>query len=215
MRFHRKLLLNVFGLLICAAAAHATHLAPFIDLQAGAESQHVAFRQGADELDGRSGDADRQHRRPQVRFALLYLAGRERPCTLDVSGTNCPFTQPYKDQVMNFNGTPITGTVIGTETQPATGDGTGPAIFNIGYYADVTAIVSAAGTGTQAFTFSDGNGASNLWRLDGVGLLVGYRDPGAAGTYRVLVGTASTSRSAPIPRPARRAAPTRSSSTTA
>ncbi len=175
MRFHRKLLLNVFGLLICAAAAHATHLAPFIDLQ----EQNLNMSHSGKGLMNWTGGPETLtvNIAGPVRFALLYWAGRERPCTLDVSGTNCPFTQPYKDQVMNFNGTPITGTVIGTETQPATGDGTGPAIFNIGYYADVTAIVSAAGTGTQAFTFSDGNGASNLWRLDGVGLLVGYRDP--------------------------------------
>jgi hypothetical protein len=185
MRFHRNLLFNVFGLLICAAAAHATHLAPFIDLQ----EQHLNMSHAGKGLMNWTGGPETLtvNIGGPVRFALLYWAGRERPCTLDASGTSCPFTQPYKDQVMNFNGNPLTGTVIGTETQPATGDGTGPAIFNIGYYADVTAIVAAAGTGTQAFTFSDGDGVSNLWRLDGVGLIVGYRDPAAAGTYRVLV----------------------------
>jgi hypothetical protein len=120
-----------------------------------------------------------------VRFALLYWAGRERPCTL--SGSECPFAQPYKDQQVVFNGTAITGIVIGDETQPATGLGEGPPILNIGYFADVTSIVAAAGPGNHTFTFSDGDNASNLWRLDGVGLLVGYIDASDLTWYRVLI----------------------------
>jgi hypothetical protein len=182
MRFHRMLFFTILGLLICATAAHATHLAPFIDLQEqGLNMSHAGkglmnWTGGPETLTVNIGGP--------VRFALLYWAGRERPCTLDASGTSCPFAQPYKDQVMNFNGVPITGTVIGSETQPASGGGP---ILNIGYYADVTGIVSAAGAGVQAFTLSDGNSASNLWRLDGVGLLVAYRDGSDSSTYRVLV----------------------------
>jgi hypothetical protein len=182
MKFHRKLMFVILGLLACAAVANATHLAPFIDLQEqGLNMAHngkglMNWTGGPETLTVNIGGP--------VRFALLYWAGRERPCTLDVSGTNCPFAQPYKDQVMNFNSNPITGTVIGSETQPASGGGP---ILNIGYYADVTGIVAAAGTGTQSFTLSDGNSASNLWRLDGVGLLVAYTDGSDSNVYRVLV----------------------------
>lgn len=182
MKFHRKLLFMILGLLAFTAAANATHLAPFIDLQQqGLSMSHDG--KGLWNWGGGPVNLTVNIAGP-VRFALLYWAGRERPCTLDSSGTNCPFTQPYKDQVMNFNGNPLTGTVIGTETQPASAGGP---IFNIGYYADVTGIVSAAGTGSQTFTFADGDSLSNLWRFDGVGLLVAYQDGTDLNTYRILV----------------------------
>jgi hypothetical protein len=183
MNFHRKLTLLILVLLaFSAAAANATHLAPFIDLQQqGLTMSHDG--KGLWNWGGGPVTLTVNIAGP-VRFALLYWAGRERPCTLDASGTTCPYTQPYKDQVMNFNGTPLTGTVIGDETQPVSAGGP---ILNIGYYADVTGIVSAAGTGSQTFTFSDGDTASNLWRLDGVGLLVAYQDGTDLNTYRILV----------------------------
>jgi hypothetical protein len=182
MNFHRKLTLTILALLAFSAAANATHLAPFIDLQQqGLSMSHDG--KGLWNWGGGPVNLTVNINGP-VRFALLYWAGRERPCTLDGSGTTCPYTQPYKDQVMNFNGTPLTGTVIGDETQPVSAGGP---ILNIGYYADVTGIVSAAGTGSQTFTFSDGDGASNLWRLDGVGLLVAYQDGTDLNTYRILV----------------------------
>jgi len=168
-------------LLALSAAANATALAPFIDYQ----QQGLTWSHDGQGLWGWSGSTTLTvNINGPVRFALLYWAGRERPCTLDGSGTNCPFTQPYKDQLMNFNGSPLTGTVIGTETQPASAGGP---ILNIGYYADVTGIVSSAGTGSHTFTFSDGDGTSNLWRLDGVGLLVAYQDGTDLNTYRMLV----------------------------
>jgi hypothetical protein len=183
MSFHRKLTFMIFaGLLAFTAAGNATHLAPFIDLQQqGLNWSHDG--KGLWNWGGGPVNLTVNIGGP-VRFALLYWAGRERPCTLDGSGTNCPFTQPYKDQVMNFNGTPLTGTVIGTETQPVSGGGP---IFNIGYYADVTGIVSAAGTGSQSFTFADGDSLSNLWRFDGVGLIVAYTDGTVLDTYRILI----------------------------
>jgi hypothetical protein len=183
MRFHRRMTFMVLaGLLACATAASATPLAPFINLQ----EQGLTLSQTGKGLMGWSGGPENLtvNIGGPVRFALLYWGGRERPCTLDASGTNCPFTQPYKDQQMVFNGTPVTGTVIGTETQPQSAGGP---IFNIGYYADVTGIVSAAGTGSKTFTISDGNGASNLWRLDGAGLIVGYRDAANPAFYRVVI----------------------------
>jgi len=182
MTFHRKLtLLILAGLLACAAAGNATALAPFIDLQ----------EQGLNAVADGQGLMTWNHTSPvslnvnvggNVRFALLYWAGRERPCPFD--GTTCPFTQPYKDQQMVFNGNPLTGTVIGTETQPTSGGGP---IFNIGYFADVTSQVAAAGPGSHSFSFADGNTASNLWRLDGVGLFVAYTDGSDSTFYRLIV----------------------------
>jgi len=181
MKFHRKLLVMILALLAFSAAANATHLAPFIDVQ----QQGLNWSHAGTGLWGWSGSTTLTvNINGPVSFALLYWAGRERPCTLDGSGTVCPYTQPYKDQVMNFNGNPLTGTVIGDETQPVSAGGP---ILDIGYYSDVTGIVSAAGTGSHSFTFSDGDGASNLWRLDGVGLIVGYRDGTILDTYRILI----------------------------
>ena len=182
MNFHRRFLFILLaGLLIVPAAGHATALAPFIDLQEA----------GLNVSEDGEGLLNWDHTTPvnlnvnvggTVRFALLYWAGRERPC--DFNGSTCTFSQPYKDQQITFNGNAITGTVIGTESQPASAAGP---ILNIGYFADVTSIVSGAGTGSQSFTFGDGNGASNLWRLDGVGLFVAYTDASDSTFYRVLV----------------------------
>lgn len=182
MKFHRRFLFILLaGLLAVPAAGHATALAPFIDLQ---EAGLTVSEDG-------QGLLTWDHTSPvnlnvnvggQVRFALLYWAGRERPC--DFNGSVCTFSQPYKDQQVTFNGTPITGTVIGTESQPVSAAGP---ILNIGYFADVTSLVSAAGPGNHNFVFGDGNGASNLWRLDGVGLFVAYTDASDSTFYRVMV----------------------------
>ncbi|MEA2602879.1 MAG: hypothetical protein QOF89_3871 [Acidobacteriota bacterium] len=182
MTFHRRLtLLILAGLLACAAVGSATALAPFIDLQ----------EQGLSAVSDGKGLMTWDHASPvslnvnvggTVRFALLYWAGRERPCNFD--GTTCTFTQPYKDQQMTFNGNPLTGTVIGTESQPTSAGGP---ILNIGYFADVTSQVAAAGTGSHSFTFGDGNTASNLWRLDGVSLFVAYTDAANTTFYRLIV----------------------------
>jgi len=186
MKFHRKLTLTILGtilgMLALTAAANATHLAPFIDLQ---EQGLTTSHDGKGLWNWAGGPVNLTvNINGPVRFALLYWAGRERPCTLDGSGTNCPFTQPYKDQQLNFNGNPITGTVIGTETQPVSGGGP---ILNVGYYADVTGIVSAAGTGSKTFTLSDGDNTNNFWRFDGAALLVAYKDNANGAYYRVLV----------------------------
>jgi len=182
MSFHRKFaLMFLTGLLAFSSAGSATALAPFIDLQEA----------GLTAVDDGEGLMLWDHTTPatlnvtiggNVRFALLYWAGRERPCNFD--GTTCTFSQPFKDQQMVFNGTPLTGTVIGTESQPTSAGGP---ILNIGYFADVTSLVSAAGPGNHTFTFTDGNGASNLWRLDGVGLFVAYTDAADSTFYRLLV----------------------------
>lgn len=170
--------------LVCSPLG-ATALAPFIDLQEagltlvedGAGLEARAFPVSLDVNIGGT-----------VRFALLYWAGSQQPCTLDAFG--CPFSQPYLDQQMIFAGTPITGTVIGTETwptAPAKGTAAAGARLSIGYFADVTSLVSTAGTGNQSFTFADGNVGSNLSDLDGVSLVVAFTDAADPTFYRVLV----------------------------
>jgi hypothetical protein len=167
-----------------AAMAGATHLAPFIDLQekgltlAGDGEGLMGWGGGPRDVTVTIGGP--------VRFALLYWAGRERLCVENPGPGDCSgVTQPYKDQELIFDGTSITGTIIGTETQPVSAGGP---ILNIGYFADVTSIVSAKGAGTHTIVFSDGNGANNLWRLDGITLLVAFTTPGDNNVYRVLVG---------------------------
>ncbi|HYG65354.1 MAG TPA: hypothetical protein VEL74_22420 [Thermoanaerobaculia bacterium] len=187
MRFHRTIgksitLLTFAVLAVLALPAYATPLAPFIDLQ----EKGLTLVDDGDGLVGWGGGPRTLTVDVQgpVRFALLYWAGRERPCAETAPGDCSGFVQPFKDQQMVFNGTPITGTVIGTETQPVSGGGP---ILNVGYFADVTSLVSAAGPGLHDFTFEDGNDASNLWRLNGVGLLVAYTNSSDPKTYRVLV----------------------------
>ncbi|HSU84077.1 MAG TPA: hypothetical protein VLR69_16775 [Thermoanaerobaculia bacterium] len=118
-----------------------------------------------------------------VQAALLYWAGRDRPCPQ--SGGACVIpSQPYRDQVLSFDGNLITGTIIGTEGQPVSAGGP---INNIGYLADVTNIVQARGTGSQSFAIADGDTASNLFRLNGATLLVIYTNPSDTNSYRLIV----------------------------
>jgi hypothetical protein len=122
-----------------------------------------------------------------VQGALLYWAGRDVGCPQ--SGGTCvvPF-QPYKDQVLTFQGNLITGTIIGTEAEPIPSvDPATQTINNIGYLADVTSIVQAAGTGPQTFTIQDGNLGSNLYRLSGATLVVIYTNPADTTIYRLIV----------------------------
>jgi len=118
-----------------------------------------------------------------VQAALLYWAGRDRPCPQ--SGGACVIpSQPYKDQVLSFDGNLLTGTIIGTEGQPVSAGGP---INNIGYLADVTSIVKTRGTGPQSFAIADGDLASNLFRLNGATLVVIYSAPGDTNSYRLIV----------------------------
>ncbi|MCH8826345.1 MAG: hypothetical protein IIB16_05250 [Chloroflexi bacterium] len=124
-----------------------------------------------------------------VQQAVLYWAGRKFPCDQDGSG-NCVIpVSPYGDQVLMLDGNTITGDVIGSESQ-LTG-GAGQAVHNIGYAADVTAIVQAkvtsAGAGIHVFTIEDGDTENNLDRLNGAGLLVLYTNLADGGIYRVQV----------------------------
>lgn len=115
--------------------------------------------------------------RGRVELALLYWAGRDRPCPLDPdTGTCADPEEPYKDQVLTFDGVHITGELIGSEAQPDANPG---AIHNIAYMADVTELVRAkGGIGRRIFQIADGDRASNLADLDGAGLLVVYEAAG-------------------------------------
>jgi len=194
----KVVLLLVMSFAAFATIAQATHLAPFIDLQ----EKGLTLAGDGKGLMGWGGVPRTLTVNVQgpVRFALLYWAGRERPCVETPSGSgDCSgVTQPFKDQEIVFDGTPITGTIIGTETQPVTGGGP---ILNIGYFADVTSIVSAKGVGNQSFQFADGNAGSNLWRLDGTSLLVAYTNTADTNWYRVLVADGLDSAFGPDPTP--------------
>jgi hypothetical protein len=173
------------GLLLCTllpGVAHATPLAPFIDLQ---EKGLTVSAAGVGTM-GWNGSPRNLNLNVggTVRFALLYWAGRQRPCEESSPGVCITPVGIYRDQQILFDGNAITGTLIGTEAQPVSGGGP---ILNVGYYADVTAIVAGKGTGPQTFTFADGNLSSNLWRLDGAGLLVAYTDASNSSWYRVIV----------------------------
>ena len=119
-----------------------------------------------------------------VELALLYWAGRDHPCSPDAETGRCGIpAEPYRDQVLLFDGVSLTGTIIGTEFQPDTSRGP---VLNIGYMADVTDAVSARGLGRLSFAIGDGDAANNLADLDGAGLLVVTSDP-AGPDARVLV----------------------------
>src|SRR5215210_89257 len=169
------------ALALIAGGASATPLSVALDLQ----GQGLAVADGGVGMQGigtgtRSLTVDIGG---PVQAALLYWVGRDRPCPM--SGGSCVIpSQPYKDQVIRFEGNLITGTIIGTEMQPVSGGGP---INNIGYLADVTSLVQAKGTGLQTFSLKDGDTSSNLFRLNGAGLLVIYTDAADTAMYRLIV----------------------------
>jgi hypothetical protein len=176
-----KLFSFVILFLVCAVSVQATALQVALDIQ----GQGLAVSEGGVGTQG-IGTGSRSFTVDiggPVQAALLYWAGRDRPCPQ--SGGACVIpSQPYKDQVIKLDGVTITGAVIGTEGQPVSANGP---INNIAYLADVTNLVKAKGTGLQTFTVRDGDTASNLFRWNGVGLVVIYTDPADAGTYRILL----------------------------
>jgi len=183
MRFHRKMVVAITaGLLAFPMFAHATALTNKLDMQAQGLTLASA---GAGGFGLGSGAVNLTvNIQGTVKFARLYWTGRQRPCDTD-GGGNCAATPvPYRDQQMVFDGHPVTGAIIGTETQPISSGGP---IFNLAYFVDVTDFVAAKGTGSQNFTFSDGDISNNLLRLDGVGLIVGYIDAADPNTNRVLL----------------------------
>lgn len=175
-----KLLLS-FLFLVLAATAQATPLGVSLDVQ----GPGLVLAEGGVGMQG-IGSGTRNlsvNIGGPVQGALLYWAGRDRPCPQSGGACVVP-SQPYKDQVIRLDGNLITGTIIGTEGQPVSAGGP---INNIGYLADVTSLVQAKGTGLQTFAVQDGDTASNLFHFNGVGLLVIYSDPADPGIYRLIV----------------------------
>jgi len=181
-RIHCALILAA-ALLVLPGAVGATPLSPFIDLQEKGLTV-VADGHGTQNWGGASRTFTVNIGGP-VRFALLYWIGRQRPDD-DPSGTSTcnSVVEPYRDQKMTFASTAITGSVIGTECQPTSGNGP---ILNMAYLADVTSIVAARGTGSQSFVLQDGDLSDNLWRLNGAVLFVAYADPLESRWYRVIL----------------------------
>jgi len=183
-RFNRLGLIfsgTIAGLVLMAASVQATALSVALDLQ----GQGLTLAEAGAGLQGvGAGSVNLSvNVNGPVQAALLYWAGRDRPCPQ--SGGNCIVpSQPYKDQVLRFDGSLIIGTIIGTEGQPVSGGGP---INNIGFLADVTAAVQAKGTGLLSFSLTDGDLSSNLFRLNGATLLVLYTNPADTATYRVTV----------------------------
>jgi hypothetical protein len=176
-----KLFSLVVLFLGCAAAVHATALQVALDIQ----GQGLAVSEGGVGTQG-IGSGSRSFTvniGGPVQAALLYWAGRDRPCPQSAGACIIPF-QPYKDQVIKLDGVTITGTVIGTEGQPVSAAGP---INNIAYLANVTSLVQAKGTGLQTFTVQDGNTGSNLFRWNGVGLVVIYTDTADPANYRLIL----------------------------
>jgi hypothetical protein len=175
--------LAAFAGILLPALGMATPLSPFIDLQEKGLTV-TADGEGLQNWGGGPRTLSVNIGGP-VRFALLYWIGRQRPDD-DPSGTSTcnSMVEPYRDQQLIFDGASLTGTIIGTECQPASGGGP---ILNLAYFADVTSIVSAKGTGAQNFSLSDGDLSDNLWRLNGAVLFVAYTNPLDNNWYRVLL----------------------------
>lgn len=174
-------LLAVFFVLILTPALQATTLSVALDVQ-GTGLAVASGGVGLHGIGGGTRNLSVQIGGP-VQAALLYWVGRDRPCPQ--SGGLCVVPgQPYRDQILVFDGNTITGTIIGTEGQPVSASGP---INNIGFLADVTSIVQARGTGLQTFTVADGDTGNNLFRLNGAGLLVIYTDPADSNVYRLIV----------------------------
>jgi hypothetical protein len=165
-------------LLTTVALASAATLDPMMDIQ----GQGLSMVSAGAGLEGGPTSVTVNIGGP-VQAALLYWAGRDRPCPIVGSVCVVPF-QPYKDQVLNFDGTLVTGTIIGTEFQPVSGGGP---INNIAFLADVTSIVQAKGTGLKTFTIADSDATSNLFRLNGASLIVVYTAPGDTNGYRLML----------------------------
>ncbi|HEV7514903.1 MAG TPA: hypothetical protein VGR07_01255, partial [Thermoanaerobaculia bacterium] len=143
MKFHRKMLVAITaGLLALPAMAHATALHSAMDVQ---DKGLTLVSAGAGGFGLGSGAVNLTvNIQGTVKFARLYWVGRQRPCDTNGSGNCAAATIPYRDQQMVFDGHPVTGNIIGTETQPTSS--LGP-IFNLAYFVDVTTQVAAKGTG--------------------------------------------------------------------
>jgi hypothetical protein len=164
-----------------AASAHATALAPELDIQGrglSVRSASIGLRALGNNVYVLKMDTP-----PAVQAARLYWSGQDRPCP--VSGISCivPF-QPYEDQQLFLDGSLLTGTVVGTETQPASADGPSN---NIAYSADVTSIVQSRPPGPHLYALDDPGASADLDKLDGATLMVVYEDPAVDQMRRLML----------------------------
>ena len=107
--------------------------------------------------------------------ATLYWVGRQFPNT----DCNIPAPPNGADDQLQFDGAAITADrVTGCEINYDSD--------NVGYAADVTDIVSAAGTGAQSFSVV-ADDSPHMSMLNGAGLLVIYTDPADTTFYTVTV----------------------------
>ena len=174
--FGAMLALLVAGVMV--APAGATPLAPNASLDI--QGQGLTIAEGGVGLEG-LGAGTRTisvNVGGPVQKAFLYWAGRRLSGCHQGACFEPPNAQPFGDQELIFDGTAITGTIIGIEDDDNS---------NIGYRHDVTDIVTSKGTGALSFSVSDGNTALNLDRLAGAGLLVFYTNPADPVTYRAIV----------------------------
>ena len=107
--------------------------------------------------------------------ATLYWTGRQFP------NTNCNIPEPPNgaDDQLKFDGQAITADRL-------TGCEINYDSDNVGYASDVTDIVSAAGTGAQAFSV-EADDSPHMSKLLGAGLLVIYTDQADTTFYTVTV----------------------------
>jgi hypothetical protein len=178
-------LLRAFAVLVPvvgATALGATPLRPAFDL----EGPGLSIAHAGAGLLGRASRNLVVNIGGPVELALLYWAGRDRPCFQEEPGGPCliPAGQPYKDQRIRFGANVVDGELLGTEEQRDTNAGS---INNVGYFADVTEIVRARGTGRQVFSVGDGDPGHDLTDLDGAGLLVVYTDTAVSTRARILI----------------------------
>lgn len=165
--------LSTVMLLVMQVPASATPLGPMVDLQ----GQGLSIAEGGVGLEdlGTGSKSLTVSIGGPVQKAVLVWAGREFSCPVGGCFTGAG---PFGDQQLIFNGTNISGTVLGIEADIGS---------SIGYSFDVTSIVQAAGTGVKTFSIQDGDTSNNLNRLDGAGLIVVFSNPADTGVYRVLI----------------------------
>src|SRR5215213_3192755 len=171
-------LLALVGTLAVSAVAEATPVNVALDIQgAGLDYDYDAV--GLRELGGGTTNFD-VTLPSSAAAALLWWAGRDRPCP--ESGGSCVVpSQPWRDQQLRFAGNTVTGTIIGTEQQPATPAGK---VNNIGFLADVTGIVNGLGTGDKSYTLADADNDKDLDVLSGAVLIVIFSRPGDSASQR-------------------------------
>lgn len=174
-----SLRMALLSAVMLSTAAFATPLQPAFELE-GPGLEVAASGVGLQGL-GSARRAIRIEIGGPVEKAVLYWAGQQRPCEPDPEEVSpcAPPAEPYRDQQLLFDGMPVTGEIVGTESVPGE--------LGVGYAADVTAIVAARGAGAHAFVVADADLADNLTALDGAGLLVAWTDPGDAVRRRLSV----------------------------